>query len=44
MEVAEKYDPIICKVEPFNMCFRVDGLGELHPIGDKRPVRLLRVY
>jgi len=37
-------DPVICKMEPFNVCFRLDAHGHMHPIGDRRPVRLLRVY
>jgi hypothetical protein len=36
--------PIICKMEPFNICYKVDTAGNMHPVGDRRPVRLLRVY
>jgi hypothetical protein len=37
-------DPVICKMEPFNVCYRLDSKGNMHPLGDRRPVRLLRVY
>ena len=37
-------DPVICKLEPFNICYRLDRKGNMHPIGDRRPVRLIRVY
>ena len=41
-EAAE--DPVICKLEPFNICYRLDSNGNMHPLGDRRPVRLIRVY
>jgi hypothetical protein len=31
-------------MEPFNVCYRLDSKGNMHPLGDRRPVRLLRVY
>lgn len=37
-------DPIICRMEPFNICYRFDESGTMHPLGDRRPVRLIRVY
>ena len=37
-------DPIVCRLEPFNLCYRFDESGRLHPLGDRRPVRLIRVY
>ncbi|TRY74796.1 hypothetical protein TCAL_07118 [Tigriopus californicus] len=37
-------DPLVCKTVPYNICYRMDKHGNLHPIGDRRPVRLLRVY
>ena len=37
-------DPIVCRLEPFNLCYRFDESGTMHPIGDRRPVRLIRVY
>ena len=37
-------DPIICRLEPFNICYRFDESGTMHPIGNRRPVRLIRVY
>lgn len=37
-------DPIICKLEPYNVCYRIDDQGNMHPLGDQRPVRLLRIY
>ena len=41
---AGQGDPIICKLEPFNICYRFDETGRLYPVGDKRPVRHIRVY
>lgn len=35
---------IVCKMEPYNMCYTLDDQGKMHPIGDHRPVRLLRIY
>ena len=40
----EAEDPVICKLEPFNICYRLDSNGNMHPLGDRRPVRLIRVY
>ena len=37
-------DPIICKLEPFRACYRFDETGRLYPVGNRRPVRLIRVY
>ena len=37
-------DPVICKLEPYNICFRFDKQGNLHPLGARRPVRLIRIY
>jgi hypothetical protein len=37
-------DNIICKMEPYNLCYKVDEEGNMHPLGDHRPVRLLRIY
>ena len=37
-------DPIVCRLEPFNLCYRFDASGTMHPIGNRRPVRLIRVY
>ena len=39
-----KDDPVICKLKPFNLCYRFDGNGIMHPLGGRRPVRLIRVY
>ena len=35
---------VICKMEPYNICFSLDDQGIMHPIGEHRPVRLLRIY
>lgn len=35
---------IICKMEPFNVCYKFDEEGNMQPIGDTRPVRIIRVY
>ena len=37
-------DPVICKLEPYNICYRFDDQGNLHPLGARRPVRLIRIY
>ena len=37
-------DPVICKLEPYNICYRFDDEGNLHPLGARRPVRLIRIY
>ena len=37
-------DPVICKLEPFNICYRFDKDGNMHPLGARRPVRLIRIY
>ena len=37
-------DPVICKLEPFNICYRFDRDGNMHPLGARRPVRLIRIY
>ena len=37
-------DPVICKLEPYNICYRFDEQGNLHPLGARRPVRLIRIY
>ena len=37
-------DPVICKLEPFNICYRFDENGNMHPLGARRPVRLIRIY
>ena len=37
-------DPVICKMEPYNICYRFDEQGNLHPLGARRPVRLIRIY
>ena len=39
-----KDDPVICKLEPFNICYRFDEDGNMHPLGARRPVRLIRIY
>jgi hypothetical protein len=36
--------PVICKLEPYNICYRFDDEGNLHPLGARRPVRLIRIY
>ncbi|TRY77408.1 hypothetical protein TCAL_08776 [Tigriopus californicus] len=37
--------PVICKMEPFNICYRVNDRDQsVHTVGNRRPVRLLRVY
>ena len=33
-----------CKMEPFNICYIVDRHGKVQPLGNRRPVRILRVY
>ena len=43
-EITTEDGPIICKLEPFNICYKVEDNGEMTPVGDRRPVRLLRVY
>ena len=35
---------IICKMEPYNLCFYLDRNGKMRPIGAHRPVRVLRIY
>ena len=35
---------VICKMEPYNLCYTLDDQGIMHPIGEHRPVRLLRIY
>ena len=35
---------IICKLTPFNMCYRADEQGNLHPLIDRRPLRVIRLY
>ena len=40
----EAGDPVICKLERFNICYRLDRKGNMHPIGDRRPVRLIIVF
>lgn len=35
---------VICKMEPYNLCYTLDDQGLMHPIGEHRPVRLLRIY
>ena len=42
--VAGYQDPVICKLEPYNICYRFDDEGNLHPLGARRPVRLIRIY
>ena len=37
-------NPVICKLEPYNICYRFDDEGNLHPLGARRPVRLIRIY
>ena len=41
---AGRGDPIVCRLEPFNLCYRFDKSGTMHPLGNRRPVRLIRVY
>eukprot|EP00095_Tigriopus_kingsejongensis_P010322 maker-scaffold187_size272365-snap-gene-1.26 protein:Tk10322 transcript:maker-scaffold187_size272365-snap-gene-1.26-mRNA-1 annotation:"trna -lysidine synthetase" len=37
--------PVICKMKPFNICYRINPQGQsVHTGGNRRPVRLLRVY
>lgn len=37
--------PVICKMEPFNICYRINDQDQsVHTVGNRRPVRLLRVY
>ena len=44
-EISGSYEsPVICKLEPYNLCYRFDKEGNLHPIGGRRPVRLIRIY
>ena len=35
---------IVCKLIPFNICYRSDELGNLHPLQNRKPVRLIRIY
>ena len=35
---------IVCKMEPYNVCYTLDEEGNMTPIGEHRPVRLLRIY
>ena len=37
-------DPILCRLQPFNICYRLDKDGTMHPLGDRRLVRLIRMY
>ena len=37
-------DNVICKMEPYNICYTLDENGQMHLIGERRPVRLLRIY
>jgi len=39
-----KQGSVICEKEPLNVCYKVDSKGVMHPLKDRRPVRLLRVY
>jgi len=41
---AKGEDPIICRKEPFNICYHLDRHGNLNLLGDRLPVRLIRVY
>ena len=44
-EISGSYEsPVICKLEPYNLCYLFDKEGNLHPIGGRRPVRLIRIY
>lgn len=43
-KISGAKDPLVCKTAPYNICYRLDENGHLHPIGDRRPVRILRVY
>ena len=31
-------------MEPFNICYKLDAGGTMRPMGDRRPMRVLRVY
>ncbi|CAB4064338.1 unnamed protein product [Lepeophtheirus salmonis] len=30
-------DPLICKTAPYNICYKIDKYGILHPLGNHRP-------
>ena len=43
--ILGKYEePVICKLEPFNICYRFDKNGNMYPLRDRRPVRVIRIY
>lgn len=42
--VGDEDGNIVCKMEPLNQCYTLDENGNMHPIGEHRPVRLLRIY
>lgn len=42
--VGDEEGNIVCKMEPLNLCYTLDEQGQMHPIGEHRPVRLLRIY
>lgn len=42
--VGDEDGNIVCKMEPLNQCYTIDEAGNMHPIGEHRPVRLLRIY
>ena len=35
---------VICKMEPYNMCYRLDQEGNMVLVKDNRPFRVLRIY
>ena len=36
-------DPIICRLDAINMCYRLNESGVMNPIGNRRLVRRIRV-
>ena len=36
-------DPVICKLEPFTLCYSMEKYGNIRPIGNRRRVRQIRV-
>ena len=41
--LTEGQDNMICKMEPYNICYALDEEGNL-TIEKQRPIRLLRIY
>jgi len=35
---------VVCRTSPYNICYRLDALGNVVPLQRKRPIRAIRVY